>query len=392
MKKIFKNLIFVFSVIIGAFFISCIAPQNVAAAKRKPISFKNRIVAYQTTGSVIDFIPTGNAANNRRALNYLMSGNAPKTININNDISIDTYLRPGNNTTINAGKHTITSNNGVIINDPTSASYNNFKNLTINGGIWKNSSSNGLKGTMMRISYASNISINNATVYCNYTGHGIELIACNGVSVNNCTLIPKGTCPKNCVEEQLQIDLATPKTAPGLYRLNPKLCNGTPSKNIKVKNCTVTGARAICASFPGSEANYRKANNYHSNIVIENCKITGVSSEALALFNTKTATVKNCKITTKTPLKRNSYSVGLAVVYQQGSSPKASTKNVINISNNTVKGGRQGIFVYSHTSQKLGKVIVKGNKAYAKKGKAYAIQVLSAKKATVSKNKCKKWS
>ena len=52
-----------------------------------------------------------------------MEGNEKKAININNNIHIDTYLRPGNNTTINAGKHTITSDKGVIINDPTAASY-----------------------------------------------------------------------------------------------------------------------------------------------------------------------------------------------------------------------------------------------------------------------------
>lgn len=140
-----------------------------------------------------------------------------------------------NNTTINAGKHTITSDKGVIINDPTAASYTNFKNLTINGGIWKNSSSSGLAGTMMRISYASNISINNATVYTNYKGHGIELISCSNVVVNNCTLKAQGKCSKTCVEEQLQIDLSSPTTAPGLYRLSKKLCNGTPCKNITVK-------------------------------------------------------------------------------------------------------------------------------------------------------------
>ena len=243
----------------------------------------------------------------------------------------------------------------------------------------------------MRISYASDISINDATVYCNYTGHGIELIACNGVSINGCKLIPQGKCPKKCVEEQLQIDLATPKTAPGLYRLSPKLCNGTPSKNISVMNCTVSGARGICASFPGSEAKYRKARNYHSNITIENCNITGKSAEALALFNTKSATVKNCRVTTKTPLKRNSYSVGLAVAYQKGSSPKTSIKNKVVIENNIVRGGRQGILVFSHTSKKFGKVIVKKNKAYARSGKRNAIRVISAKKKPVSKNKTKKW-
>ncbi len=391
MKKTLKCLALTFSLVVGSLFIGAALPQKANAATGDTITFKKNVIAYEAANSTYNFIPTGNAADNRRALNYLIEGNEPKTININNDISIDTYLRPGNNTTINAGDHTITSGSGVIINDPTAASYDNFKNLTINGGVWKNSSSSGLKGTMMRISYASNISINDATVYCNYTGHGIELIACNGVSINGCKLIPQGKCPKKCVEEQLQIDLATPKTAPGLYRLSPKLCNGTPSKNISVTNCIVSGARGICASFPGSEAKYRKAGNYHSNITIENCTITGKSAEALALFNTTSATVKNCRVTTKTPLKRNSYSVGLAVAYQKGSSPKTSLKNKVVIENNIVKGGRQGIFVFSHTSKKFGNVIVKKNRAYARSGKRNAIRVISAKKKQVSKNKTKKW-
>ena len=391
MKKTLKCLALTFSLVVGSLFTGATLPQKANAATRDTIIFKKNVIAYEVADSTYNFVPTGNAADNRRALNYLIEGNAPKTININNDISIDTYLRPGNNTTINAGNHTITSGSGVIINDPTAASYDNFKNLTINGGVWKNSSSSGLKGTMMRISYASDISINDATVYCNYTGHGIELIACNGVSINGCKLIPQGKCPKKCVEEQLQIDLATPKTAPGLYRLSPKLCNGTPSKNISVTNCTVSGARGICASFPGSEAKYRKAKNYHSNITIENCTITGKSAEALALFNTTSATVKNCRITTKTPLKRNSYSVGLAVAYQKGSSPKTSLKNKVVIENNIVKGGRQGILVFSHTSKKFGKVIVKKNRAYARSGKRNAIRVISAKKKQISKNKTKKW-
>lgn len=393
LRKILLSTIFALTVS-TTFFANTAGTQTVTAASGTAVTFKRKVIAYRT-GSVYNFVPIGNAADNRRALNLLMEGNEKKVININNNIHIDTYLRPGNNTTINAGKHTITSDKGVIINDPTAASYTNFKNLTINGGIWKNSSSSGLAGTIMRISYASNISINNATVYTNYKGHGIELISCSNVVVNNCTLKAQGKCSKTCVEEQLQIDLSSPTTAPGLYRLSKKLCNGTPCKNITVKNCTIQGARGICANFAGAgnEAKYRKARNYHSNITIENCNVTGISAEAIALFNTKSATVKNCRITTKTPKSRNSYSVGLAVAYQKGSAPKATTKtkNVISLTNNTVKGGQQGIFVRSNASKKLGTVIVSGNTVSAKKGKKNAIKVLSAKKVKIAKNKTKKW-
>ncbi len=391
LKKILLSTILALTVS-TAFFASTSGTRTVTAASGTTVKWKGKVIAYQT-GSVYNFVPRGSAADNRRALNSLMEGNKKKVININHNIHIDTYLRPGNNTTINAGRHTITSDKGVIINDPTAASYSNFKNLTINGGIWKNSSSKGLDGTMMRISYASNISINNATVYANYKGHGIELISCSNVVVNHCTLKARGSCPKTCVEEQLQIDLSTPTTAPGLYRLSKKLCNGTPCKNITVKNCTVQGGRGICANFAnaGNESKYRRAGNYHSNIRIEKCTVTGISAEAVALFNTKSATVKNCRITAKTPTSRSYYSVGLAVAYAKGSAPKANTKNVISLTNNTVKGGLQGIFVRSNVSQKLGTVIVSGNTVYAKKGKSKAIRVSSAKKTKITKNKTGKW-
>ena len=52
---------------------------------------------------------------------------------------------------------------------------------------------------------------------------------------------------------------------------------------------------------------------------------------------------------------------------------------------------RQGIFVRSNASKKLGTVIVSGNTVSAKKGKKNAIKVLSAKKVKIAKNKTKKW-
>ena len=147
MKKIKQLLFITFTLtIITGLFCFCgntSYAKNAKKASRKKITYQHKVIAYQDSPAIYDFIPTGSAAGNRRALNHLISSDKPKIININNDISIDTYLRPGNNTTINAGNHTITSGSGVIINDPTAASYDNFKNLTINGGVWKNSSSSG---------------------------------------------------------------------------------------------------------------------------------------------------------------------------------------------------------------------------------------------------------
>ena len=109
LRKILLSTIFALTVS-TTFFANTAGTQTVTAASGTAVTFKRKVIAYRT-GSVYNFVPIGNAADNRRALNLLMEGNEKKVININNNIHIDTYLRPGNNTTINAGKHTITSYN-----------------------------------------------------------------------------------------------------------------------------------------------------------------------------------------------------------------------------------------------------------------------------------------
>ena len=90
MKKTLKCLALTFSLVVGSLFIGAALPQKANAATGDTITFKKNVIAYEAANSTYNFIPTGNAADNRRALNYLIEGNEPKTININNDISIDT--------------------------------------------------------------------------------------------------------------------------------------------------------------------------------------------------------------------------------------------------------------------------------------------------------------
>lgn len=100
LRKILLSTIFALTVS-TTFFANTAGTQTVTAASGTAVTFKRKVIAYRT-GSVYNFVPIGNAADNRRALNLLMEGNEKKVININNNIHIDTYLRPGNNTTINA--------------------------------------------------------------------------------------------------------------------------------------------------------------------------------------------------------------------------------------------------------------------------------------------------
>ena len=75
-------------------------------------------------------------------------------ITIADDIKIDAFLKIGDNTTINAYGHTVTTTEkkGVILNYADALDYGALKNVAINGGTWRAAS--GYKKTMMRFAHA----------------------------------------------------------------------------------------------------------------------------------------------------------------------------------------------------------------------------------------------
>lgn len=291
------------------------------------------------------------------------------------------------NQTIIATGATIISRSGAFRNDAVQANYKAITNLTVDGGIWKFAGEKGYKKTVVQLTHGSNITIKNATIYYNYEGHAIELIACKNVTIDNCTLKALGTCDATSVEEALQIDIATPKTAP---TISSNLTKGQTCQNITVKNCTITGGRGVCANYASKEKKYQK--KFHKNVVLKNNKITGVSAEAVALFNVIGATVEKNKITTKSKRTDTAYSVGLHIAIF-GKAPSSMAKAKYKVNNNTIKGGRQGFFMYSHSSTKLGALTAQNNKCYAKAGanKALIASPNYITKVTLKNNKTYKW-
>lgn len=294
------------------------------------------------------------------------------------------------NQSIKATGATIISKSGAFRNRPTKTNYKSIQNFTVDGGTWRYIEKDGYKKSVVQFSHSSNITIKNAIIYCNYDGHAIELVACKNVLVDNCVLKAVGKCSATCVEEQLQIDIATPKTAPTVGNYGKEFVRGQTCQNITVTNCTITGARGICANYASKEKKYQT--KFHKNIVLKNNTITGSSSEAVALFNVMRATVENNKITCKSKRVSTAYSVGLHIA-MFGKAPTGMSKAVYKVNSNTIKGGRQGFYVYSHSSSKFGKVIAKKNKCYAKssKDKAILVNQKSVKKISLSQNKKYKW-
>lgn len=305
---------------------------------------------------------------NSQNLNELCDGDEPKTIVIpaGSRVELANMVYLGSNTTIIADGATIvmtSADKGIFANKPDAVNYQSISNVRIQGGNWeitdkKNSCS------VMAFNHGSNVVLDNVTILSNYQSHAIELIAMKDVTVKNSTLKVQGKKKKTSVEEALQIDVATPRTAPVLVQYGKKFVKGQTCKNIKVLKNTIEGSRGVCANY-ATVGGEKLKNKFHENIVIKGNTLTGYTAEACTLYNTLQATVKNNVITTHSSRKKESYSIGLNITLQGRASGKKMNKSRITVAGNTVYGYRQAIQVISRSSSSYRSVTVKNNKAYA---------------------------
>lgn len=290
---------------------------------------------------------------------------------------------------IDATGATIVCEKVILHNDAKTT--DSIKDFSINGGTWKRSPTSNSDGTSFRFHYGDNLKFTNMTIEsANMENHAIELVACKNVLIDNCTITGQGTGGKKSVEEQIQIDVATPRTAPFLKSAGKSnLLDGTGCENITINNCTVKGCRAVCANYDKTKKKY--ANKYHKNIKVTNCDLTGETAEGLMIFNTKGVTVKNNTIISNAPKSRKYFSPGLHLqVYGNGKG--GFDKGKVNITGNTIKGGMCGAFISANTSKtRFGKITFKNNKVYSKAGKQGAYHIDTYKKLTDKGNKSKKW-
>ena len=264
--------------------------------------------------------------------------------------------------------------------------YNSLKNVTLKGGTWRSALEEGFTASSFHIRHSRDITISDMDIQVsNYEGHTMEFVACKNITVKNCKIMPLGKPKKNSVEEQIQIDIAAPSTATD----SKERTNGATCDNIKIIGCTVKGCRAVCANFAAKDKG-KYLNKFHTNITVRNCTLTGVSSEALTLFNTTSATVTGNKIISNAPSNRKYYAIGCHIALF-GKVPKKIKNRSLKISKNDIKGVNYGLLVSSSTSSSFNKLTLKKNKLYAKKGAGSALSIRSVNKITQSGNKTSAW-
>ncbi|MBC5743483.1 hypothetical protein FMM74_007845 [Lachnospiraceae bacterium MD308] len=384
--------------ICGLFFIFDMG-QVLAAAKTVKYNGKT-IAKYNKSGQMV-LVPSKNSNTNYKNLNYLISGHKKKTVVIpkGSTVRLNGVLRPGNNTTIIAkGAKIIGKKKSNVI---FAAPDKKLKNLSIIGGTWRSVDKNGRTGSLFAFSYVTNLIMNGVDCNANYKGHAIEIIACNNVTIKNCKVAAIGSNPSKCLEEQIQIDLATRKTAPKIAEYGSKYVNGQTCKNIYILNNTVTGARAVGVNWTDSEGG-KWRNKFHQNIVVKGNTLTGTTSEALAYFNTVGGEISNNTIITNATRTdgNSSYTIGIHVAIM-GIAPRSMANSTLTVSGNTVYGNRNGIHFKAYFNKneskclsQLGYVNVTDNTVYCKKGTKKAIVQVkrSCRKLTLSRNRLYKWN
>lgn len=328
----------------------------------------------QDDGSIL-FVTQEDAHANANALKDLLDSDEKKTIVLPKErIEIDQTLVVCSNTTIIAEGATIyeTEDKAILLHECDDVDYNSINDVTIRGGKWlvdKIEKRQKYVNTSIRFMHGSNITIDGVTVNTNYNSHALELIACEDVVVKNSKFLAIGKTTKKSNEEAVQIDIATPATAPYAAKFGAEFVKGQTCRNITVKNCEIRGSRGIstnkCDVDEKGKYTNKYLNKFHENITIEGCKIKGMTSEAMALHNALNVTVSKCEVSSMDKRYGQTYSIGINIASFGNHSKKGQSK--IKVTGNKVTAGRQGIYIGSYTDDKrFGSAIIDKNKVTTK--------------------------
>lgn len=146
---------------------------------------------------------------------------------------------------------------GPFTEDGEQVLWGSTQNITIRGGTIdmngqlnaagsaaKNLPNIGSSGAFA-LGYSSNVRIENVTFLDSYKGHAIQICACNGVVIKNCSF--KGQSLPSFMTDSQKINLETIQIEPSSTRGFPYASNatGAPSQNVTIEDCYF-GASTKC--------------------------------------------------------------------------------------------------------------------------------------------------
>lgn len=247
-------------------------------------------------------------------------------------------------TTLDATGATIVCDKGAVRNDPTKTNYKDLQNFTIKGGTWQAYSSKGNRTSAFRFTHAKNIRLENLTInVTDYAAHAIEIISSDKVTINNCTIKPRGKV-NGSVEEQLQLDMATASTC--TFTSDKKLFTCAPCKNVTITNNTIVGAGALVVGIGPEVEKY--GSPLHENILIKNNKLTAKNWDALTVYNAKNVRIEgnSCVSTSTAGVLKYDHHHNNGIYVSIFRNPKKINMGNLVIKNNIASGKGGGILLW----------------------------------------------
>lgn len=248
----------------------------------------NAIITPQNMGAIGDGVHDDTIAfqNALDDYNYIVGEpNSIYKITSTLHIKSDTVIDLNGSTIICTVKHLFFN---FVIGD-TFGEYNGNRNIKIKNGIIKNGN--------ISLIHGKDIEISNVQFYNCINDHFIEICACNGLTISNCSFDGMMYL-ETSVMEYVNID------ANAIFSAFPwnnaqnvgSFYDGTPNKNITIKNCIFKLGEGDFANGYNAIGLHGKENQYNdkqTNIIIENNYIFGFSGCGLRINNMENVYIKS---------------------------------------------------------------------------------------------------
>ncbi|MEC1612596.1 right-handed parallel beta-helix repeat-containing protein [Bacillus mojavensis] len=207
-------------------------------------------------------------------------------------IKSNTKLRIGQNTVFDK-QHT----DNIIVNfekvkgAKELTGYNGHSNITIEGGTFEANGDVYKDGQGIIFAHANNVCVKNVTIKNISGGHAIEL---NGINAGYIENVQAYGFEGEEFRGAFQIDLDTNGTPPTLGDYGS--FDGTPCKNITIKDCTVGASEKLPAWGRGIESHSSIIGRSHTNISVLNNKFHNTKNAAIRAYAWNDALIQGNEI------------------------------------------------------------------------------------------------
>jgi hypothetical protein len=274
---------------------------NVELAKKEDVDTQfAQSNSYYVTPEMLGFDGTNSFGQYlKEALDLCKANNGGKVFVSKGDYILDRTVRIYKNTTLTLDKGTTITRasnwtgGAILYNGDAGASYAEYSghgNIVIEGGTWvSNATGVNYAANIFSLGRAKNILIKNVTFKDVVDSHSLDCVGLDNLHVEGCNFLGASYSPERNYVEAIQL---AEHTQAGFANFGPY--DGSPCKNIRVKDCYF-GASERFGAWPSGVGNHLSVHNrYNENILVEACVFEGLAYSGVRFLKYRNSRVRGC--------------------------------------------------------------------------------------------------